>query len=1096
LSPTTGGTWVSNNPSVATVDDGGNVTSVSAGTATFTFTETATGCSNTTGTLTVNGNSTLSLTSAPATTAQTVCISNAIINITYLVGGGGTGATVTGLPTGVTSNYNGGSKVFTITGAPSVAGTFNYTVTTTGPCENVSLGGSISVTANATISLTSGIGSNIQAVCAGSPVTAITYSIGGSGTGATVSGLPAGMNSGFDAGVFTISGTSSAAGVYNYTVTTTGPCVNPNLTGTITINALPTVTIGASPSSICIGSTATLTATNSGGNPNLVFTGSNNTSLNIPDWSATAYTYSSISLAAGANTLAATDLLQVTLNITHNNDDHLDIFLVDPSGTRAILLSSDNGGSGNNYTNTVLSTAASNVIGSGGNNTAPFTGTYRPEGTITTAPDRAGNFIGGNYNAVIPANALSGAPITGSWSLRIFDDGFGTSGTLTSWALSITKPAAYSTVFSGPGSFGAIVPGGGITNTTPSVVVTPPAGVNSYTATTTDALGCQGTTVVPVDVTVNPDATISLQSGNNNQSACFNAPTPISDIVYNIGGGGTGAGVTGLPPGVTGLYNAGVYTISGTPTAPGTYSYTVTTTGTCVQATATGTIIVNTPPVANYVRTNVSACNAVVDGSISLNVTGGTSPYNYTWTGLTGIGAAIPYSHPGNPSSINGLDIGYYNVNVTDAAGCQTVINGIHVQYAFSAFVTNNGSISSSCANTGTIILYANAGVQPYTFSLDGINYTSNNLFTNLAAATYTAYVKDGAGCVITKTIQISAAAPVVALPFVRPASSCSNDGVIEVYRTGGISPYTYSMDGITYQNSHIFNGLPAGPYTVYVKDSKGCVASTNVSVTQGAALNVSTVKTEASTCQNDGTIRVYASGGFSPYTYSINGGAFQSSYSFLGLPAGSYAITVRDFKGCEGTANVTINLNTISVTSFTNDATNCESNDGVINLFRTGGVGPYTYSIDGNTYQSSSTFTGLAPGVYDGYVKDSKTCIGIMYGIEILPNDCNPPIAGNNAKGNVSSGKEKADLKVNGSSTLKISAYPNPASAQFNLSLEGNNNENVMITVTDLLGRKIYQATGNIKQQYRFGNEFKAGIYMLQVVQGNAKQTIKLVKE
>ena len=52
------------------------------------------------------------------------------------------------------------------------------------------------------------------------------------------------------------------------------------------------------------------------------------------------------------------------------------------------------------------------------------------------------------------------------------------------------------------------------------------------------------------------------------------------------------------------------------------------------------------------------------------------------------------------------------------------------------------------------------------------------------------------------------------------------------------------------------------------------------------------------------------------------------------------------------------------------------------------------------------------------------------------------------------------------------------------------------MITVTDLLGRKIYQATGNIKQQYRFGNEFKAGIYMLQVVQGNAKQTIKLVKE
>jgi subtilisin-like proprotein convertase family protein len=618
LSPTTGGTWVSNNPSVATVDDGGNVSTVSAGTATFTFTETLTGCSNTTGTLTVNGNSTLSLTSAPATTAQTVCIGNAIINITYLVGGGGTGATVTGLPTGVTSNYNGGSKVFTITGSPSVAGTFNYTVTTTGPCVNVSLGGSISVTANATISLTSGVGSNIQSVCANTAIADITYSIGGTGTGANVSGLPAGLGGVYDAGVFTISGSPSASGVFNYTVTTAGPCVNPNLTGTITVNALPSVTIAATPATICIGSTSTLTATNSGGNPNLVFNGSNNTSLAIPDWSATAYTYSSISLAAGANTLAATDLLQVTLNITHNNDDHLDIFLVDPSGTRAILLSSDNGGSGNNYTNTVLSTAASNVIGSGGNNTAPFTGTFRPEGTITTAPDRNGAFIG-NYNSVIPANALSGAPITGSWTLRIFDDGFSTSGTLTSWALSITKPGAYSTVFNGPGSFGSIVPGGGITNTTPSVVVTPPVGVNSYTATTTDAVGCQGTTVVPVDVTVNPDATINLQSGNNNQSACFDGLTPINEIIYNIAGGGTGAGVTGLPPGVTGLYNAGIFTISGIPTALGTYNFTVSTTGSCIQAAAMGTITVNTPMLATFVRTNVSACNSTIsDGTITV----------------------------------------------------------------------------------------------------------------------------------------------------------------------------------------------------------------------------------------------------------------------------------------------------------------------------------------------------------------------------------------------------------------------------------------------------------------------------------------------
>ena len=72
LSPTTGGTWISNSPAVATVDNSGNITSVGAGSATFTFTETATGCSNTTGGLTVNTNSSVSLLSAVGTDALVI----------------------------------------------------------------------------------------------------------------------------------------------------------------------------------------------------------------------------------------------------------------------------------------------------------------------------------------------------------------------------------------------------------------------------------------------------------------------------------------------------------------------------------------------------------------------------------------------------------------------------------------------------------------------------------------------------------------------------------------------------------------------------------------------------------------------------------------------------------------------------------------------------------------------------------------------------------------------------------------------------------------------------------------------------------------
>lgn len=1259
-------------------DAGGNftITGIATVSGTFSYTITTSGpCPmSLSGSITVNTNSTLSLTSAAGTDAQTKCISTAITNITYLVGGGGTGASATGLPTGVTGSYNSGTKVFTISGTPSVAGSFSYTVNTAGPCTNTSLGGTIDVIANSTISLTSGAGTNIQTRCNNSAISDITYSIGGTGTGAFVTGLPAGISGSFNAGVFTISGAASVAGTFNYTVTTSGPCVNPSLGGTITVNALPAVTVSALPATICIGSNSVITATNSGGTTNQVFSGTNTTSAAIPDWSSTGVT-STISLAAGTNTLAATDLLQVTLNITHNNDADLDIFLVDPSGTRAILLTSDNGGGGNNYTNTIFRTDAATLITSG---SAPFTGTFRPEGTITTAPDRTGNSTGGTYTS-IPAAALSSAPINGSWSLRVFDDGFGTSGTLTNWSLSISKPGAYSTVFSGPGSFGSVIPGGGATNASPSVSVTPPAtGTHNYNATTTDALGCQSSTVVPVTIMVNANSTISLSSGigTNVQTVCinnaitdityeiggsgtgatvsglpagvtgsFNAGvftisgtttvsgnynytvtatgpcvnpslggtitvnanstislssaaatvaqtkcinTPIVNITYAIGGGGTGATVTGLPTGVTGnfnagvftisgsatqsgsfgytvtttgpcvnnsmigtidinpnatislsssvgtntqtvcnntaiipisytlgggaagatvsglptgvsgLFNAGVMTISGTPSVAGVFNYTVTTTGTCAQTSASGTITVNAPPTATFTKTNVSACGALPDGTITITPSGGTGPYSYSWTGVTGSGnpATTAFPNPGNVATISGLKIGFYNVTVTDAVGCQAVFNNIHIQYAFAAFVTNNGSISASCANTGSIILYANAGVQPYTFSLDGNNFSSNNTFTNLAAGQYTAYVKDGAGCVITKSIQVNAAAPIVVNPFVRGASSCSPDGSIEIYRTGGISPYLYSLDGINYQVNNKFLNLAAGNYTAYVKDSKGCTGSQAVTVTQGTALGVTVSKNNTSTCVNDGSIQVNPSGGFAPYTYSINGGSYQPGNSFSGLAAGIYTISVKDFKGCLGSRNVTINLNPIIVIYFVVNASSCVANNGSIHLFRTGGVGPYTYSLDGNTYQSGTVFNGLAPGTYDGFVKDSKTCVGATFNIVVGPA-CAPPVAGGtNARSLASSTAKNNAIKVSEKSILKISAYPNPSSSSFTLILDGGTNENVTVSVTDLLGRKVYQSTDGVKKQHHFGNELKAGIYILQVTQGNEKQSLKLIKE
>ncbi|MFM9988112.1 MAG: beta strand repeat-containing protein, partial [Flavobacterium sp.] len=225
-----------------------------AGTFNYTVT-TSGGCApnaSLSGTITVNPLSTMTLTSAPSTTSQTLCANTLLTSITYSVGTGVTGASITAgaLPAGVTGSFAAG--VFTISGTPTVAGTFNYTVTTSGGCApNISLSGTITVTPIPTIVLTSAASTSSQTLCANTLLTNIVYTIGGTATGASITAgaLPAGVTGSFAAGVFTISGTPTVAGTFNYTVTTSGGCVpNASLSGTITVNPLSTMTLTSVPS--------------------------------------------------------------------------------------------------------------------------------------------------------------------------------------------------------------------------------------------------------------------------------------------------------------------------------------------------------------------------------------------------------------------------------------------------------------------------------------------------------------------------------------------------------------------------------------------------------------------------------------------------------------------------------------------------------------------------------------------------------------------------------------------------------------------------------------------------------------------------------
>ncbi|MBW1657834.1 T9SS sorting signal type C domain-containing protein [Flavobacterium quisquiliarum] len=226
---------VNNLPAGLTSSISGNALTISGtptagGTYTVTTTGQASPCTATTanGTITVNPAATLVLTSGTA--SPTVCPGTAITNIVYTFGGGATGVNVTGLPAGLTSNVSG--STVTISGTPTAGGT--YSVATTGqttPCTPASLGGTVTI--NSVHTITSGANRN---VCQNNTMTNITMTLGGGATGATITGLPAGVTYSVSGTTLTISGTPTVTGQFTYNVATTGnSCAAATTSGTINV---------------------------------------------------------------------------------------------------------------------------------------------------------------------------------------------------------------------------------------------------------------------------------------------------------------------------------------------------------------------------------------------------------------------------------------------------------------------------------------------------------------------------------------------------------------------------------------------------------------------------------------------------------------------------------------------------------------------------------------------------------------------------------------------------------------------------------------------------------------------------------------------
>ena len=500
--------------------------------------------------------------------------------------------------------------------------------------------------------------------------------------------------------------------------------------------------------------------------------------------------------------------------------------------------------------------------------------------------------------------------------------------------------------------------------------------VGTYTAVAIDSNNCEnsapvtvpasGTALVVNFVTVTNETCVGLQNGTISVAAS----------------GGTGTLLYSIDGGANYFANDGIFT----GVLPGTYSVVVKDTNGCTTTPIAETVLAATP-IGAQVSATPPTCTGGSDGTVGVTITGGTPPFVLTLTpALSTTPVKQLFGAPNGDQrtfTFVGVPAGTYSLNISDANHCAITELAVIVPTASNFFIqsVNITPISCSGSSDATITVNVVGGRTPLTYSLDGIRTSSNNVFTGVGPGTHTIVVTDSSSPACSVTF--------VTAPIVNPSALTatvtatqvvcfgSSTGSIIVTPAGGTPPYSFSFDGgRTFGAFNQLNNVPAGIYSIEVKDSSGCLYQTTATIGQLSQLSFATINTTNVSCfgGSNGQITLTATGGTAPYVFSIDGGfTFSSNNVFFGLLANTYIIAVKDANGCVTMGKATITqppLLTVQAVAF--PVTN---RTGRIVVLANGGIPPYMYSINGGvTFVPGNAFS-VKSGSYSVVVQDANGC-------------------------------------------------------------------------------------------------------------------------
>ena len=397
-----------------------------------------------------------------------------------------------------------------------------------------------------------------------------------------------------------------------------------------------------------------------------------------------------------------------------------------------------------------------------------------------------------------------------------------------------------------------------------------------YEVTISDIGGC----VLITTISVGTSAAITVDAVNPQDASCFGFSDGSLDLSTD-----------GALPLASVTWSDGQTTNDAVSLAAGSYTVTVVDANGCTGTSSS--VDIDEPIELSATYALDSADCGIPNGQITVTPVGGTANYTVDWPVLGVLDQAV----------IGGLDVGGYNVLVTDANGC--TFNDVVV-------MENPGDPNISILNqdnnlcfgdlNGSITVEADGGTAPYTFGWfdAAFNFiTVGETLSGLPTGTYYVMALDDNSCSDVELLVITGpSTPVMASASTTSASCGDANGEISASALGGTAPYTYSLNGNS-QSSGDFTGLGSGSQTIIVSDDNGCTDEITVALSNSDGPILDEVQIEAPNCFNgaDGSAYVLVQGGLPSYTYYQDG--VQVTADVHNLTSGSNQILVVDAQLC-----------------------------------------------------------------------------------------------------------------------------------------------------------------------------------------------------